>query len=463
MLKLINPFTNIKVENVDNIKNDSGFHDMRALNIGVGSKVFRADERGIWLGAEDFADAPFSVDMGGKIVATTLELSAISGSLDDIADGDNYGRVAKTSISAGKIVLDGGGGVAGSLPIDNTDAKCTDPNADKTADHPQSVSWLTDAGAMAYEDMVEKAKLGTTIIDGGHIITDLLTADNIKTGTLIVDSSNIGIKVNEGGDIEFNCTSYSSFSEIIFNKTGYSDKGWEIYFVAAGGGGYQSGDLQILPMSSNDSNTVRLGMASVPCKLVVHGNISGDNIYGHNILPSSAFNYDIGSSSLPFEHIHTQVVYFKNSSYEKYMQINSSGGLEVNADFYVGGELSKASGSFKIDHPLKPKTHWLKHSFVECPDMLNLYVGKAKIVNGECKVKMPNWFIPLNGKNKKDYTYQLTSLKQKNNLWVKQEMNEQGEVIFAGSKDGEFSYIITGIRHDKYANEHRIKVESRKK
>lgn len=40
------------------------------------------------------------------------------------------------------------------------------------------------AGDLAYEDMVEKAKLGTTIISGGYIVTDLLTADNIVTGTL---------------------------------------------------------------------------------------------------------------------------------------------------------------------------------------------------------------------------------------------------------------------------------------
>lgn len=40
------------------------------------------------------------------------------------------------------------------------------------------------AGDLAYEDVVEKAKLGTTIIQGGYIKTDLLTASNITTGTL---------------------------------------------------------------------------------------------------------------------------------------------------------------------------------------------------------------------------------------------------------------------------------------
>jgi hypothetical protein len=36
---------------------------------------------------------------------------------------------------------------------------------------------------MAYEDLVEAAKLGTTVIDGGYIKADLLTADNVVAGT----------------------------------------------------------------------------------------------------------------------------------------------------------------------------------------------------------------------------------------------------------------------------------------
>jgi hypothetical protein len=41
-----------------------------------------------------------------------------------------------------------------------------------------------DVGDLAFEDLVEEAKLGSTIIDGGYIKSSLLTADNIITGTL---------------------------------------------------------------------------------------------------------------------------------------------------------------------------------------------------------------------------------------------------------------------------------------
>lgn len=64
---------------------------------GKGSKVLRVDQTGLWMGAETFADAPFSVDMDGNVVATSLSLGTLSGTLDDIADGSTY---AKTTLTA---------------------------------------------------------------------------------------------------------------------------------------------------------------------------------------------------------------------------------------------------------------------------------------------------------------------------------------------------------------------------
>ena len=51
----------------------------------------------------------------------------------------------------------------------------------------------------------------------------------------------------------------------------------------------------------------------------------------------------------------------------------------------IGASLSKASGSFKIRHPVESKkdTHWLVHSFVEGPQADNLYRGKVTLVKGK--------------------------------------------------------------------------------
>jgi len=49
-----------------------------------------------------------------------------------------------------------------------------------------------DLGEMAFEDAVEKAKLGTTLIDGGYLRTGLIDASRIDTGVLNAERIRIG-------------------------------------------------------------------------------------------------------------------------------------------------------------------------------------------------------------------------------------------------------------------------------
>ena len=59
--------------------------------------------------------------------------------------------------------------------------------------------------------------------------------------------------------------------------------------------------------------------------------------------------------------------------------MNSSGNVTIT------GSLSKGSGSFRIDHPLKSKTktHQLVHSFIEGPKADLIYRGKITLINGK--------------------------------------------------------------------------------
>ena len=92
--------------------------------------------------------------------------------LDAIADGSSYKRVPSTTISAGKIVLTSG--VSGSLPVANSEAKCTDANADQTSANAQASGWLSDVADNTY-GMVAK-----TAISAGKIV---LTSAGVS-GTL---------------------------------------------------------------------------------------------------------------------------------------------------------------------------------------------------------------------------------------------------------------------------------------
>jgi len=58
----------------------------------------------------------------------------------------------------------------------------------------------------------------------------------------------------------------------------------------------------------------------------------------------------------------------------------------------ITGALSKTSGSFKIDHPLKPDTHHLVHSFIEGPQADNLYRGVIDLHNGKATIDLDEWF-----------------------------------------------------------------------
>jgi hypothetical protein len=62
----------------------------------------------------------------------------------------------------------------------------------------------------------------------------------------------------------------------------------------------------------------------------------------------------------------------------------------------VFGNLSKSGGSFKIDDPLAPEDKYLYHSFVESPDMMNIYNGiVATDPRGMAVVTMPAYFSAL--------------------------------------------------------------------
>ncbi len=62
--------------------------------------------------------------------------------------------------------------------------------------------------------------------------------------------------------------------------------------------------------------------------------------------------------------------------------------VTVSGDFTITGSLSKGSGSFKIDHPIKPDTHHLVHSFIEGPQADNIYRGRVTLVDGAATVNL---------------------------------------------------------------------------
>jgi hypothetical protein len=140
----------------------------------------------------------------------------------------------------------------------------------------------------------------------------------------------------------------------------------------------------------------------------------------------------------------------------------STGGY---AGFFSGnvtvmGTLSKGSGGFRIDHPLDPENKYLSHSFVESPDMLNVYNGNVTTdANGDATVMLPDYFETLN----QDFRYQLTVIGQFAQAMVAQEIRNNQFTIKTDRPNVRVSWQVTGVRKDPFANMHRVLAEEDKR
>lgn len=126
---------------------------------------------------------------------------------------------------------------------------------------------------------------------------------------------------------------------------------------------------------------------------------------------------------------------------------------------HVAGFLSKAAGAFKIDHPLDPENKTLSHSFVESPEMMNIYNGIVILgKDGAAVVTLPDWFEALN----REFRYQLTCIGGFSPVYVAERVSGNRFKIAGGQAGMEISWQLTGVRKDAYAETHRIQVEEMK-
>lgn len=133
--------------------------------------------------------------------------------------------------------------------------------------------------------------------------------------------------------------------------------------------------------------------------------------------------------------------------------------LDVVGDGNFTGNATKAGGNFKIDHPTDPASKYLSHSFVESPDMMNIYNGNVTTdTQGKATVVLPNYFVALN----RDFRYQLIVIGQFAQAIVAREISRNQFTIKTSKRLVKVSWQVTGIRQDAWPNAHRISVEEEK-
>jgi hypothetical protein len=146
------------------------------------------------------------------------------------------------------------------------------------------------------------------------------------------------------------------------------------------------------------------------------------------------------------------VLYAENGSGSTYVRTDSGEG-----NLAATGNISGASQSFRIDHPLDPTGKYLLHADIESPEMKNLYDGVVQLDGrGEATVPLPDYFEAFN----RDFRYQITSIGAPGpNLYIAQEISGNQFRIAGGQPGAKVSWQITGIRHDAWANANPLPVE----
>jgi hypothetical protein len=248
--------------------------------------------------------------------------------------------------------------------------------------------------------------------------------------------------------------------------------GWNDGPTGRGVSGYASSPTGsnhgVWGQSASTSGTGVLGWASAASGSTtgVYGeSIStlGTGVYGAAIAGSGAATGVFGTSASASGGIgvYGYASASSGTNYGVWGYSNSPSGFAgyFNGRVSVTGNLSKGGGSFRIDHPLDPANQYLQHSFVESPDMMNVYNGNVFLDDqGEAWVELPDWFEALN----RDFRYQLTPIGSWAPLYVADEVQGNRFRIAGGEPGLQVSWQVTGIRQDAWADAHRIAVEELK-
>ena len=154
-----------------------------------------------------------------------------------------------------------------------------------------------------------------------------------------------------------------------------------------------------------------------------------------------------------------------NSDDALYASTNGTGyAARFSGDVYVNGYMTFSGAKpFTIDHPLDPENKILRHFSIESPEIINMYKGRAKLVNGIAIIYLPDYFESLNHQEGREIN--LTPINGWSPLYLEGNIENNQFIIKTteqGNPNQEFSWIIYAIRNDAYIKDHPIKVEEEK-
>ena len=313
-----------------------GNTNFNSVGIGTGSKVFRADSSGIWLGAAEFGAAPFKVDMDGNATATSLTITGYiptGGAANDV-------NTSVTSINADRINISGSTTfTAGYDPTTKvastagtyTSATGTGARVQIFPDANTGIVAYDSSNAKVFEVLVGGTNVGDVTIGNYGGGNGMFWDDSANTFTVkgSITAGNISGVAITGSSISTGTTGNrvtmdtNSDNIKFFDST--NDEGLRIQLESSTGAVIESKDSRILRLLSA-SGTVQFGNANLGQlgNISTSGTISAGTFSGAGSFTSISMSggIDMNSSSV------TEVNRIEGSS--GYMDFNESGRLQVN-------------------------------------------------------------------------------------------------------------------------------------
>jgi hypothetical protein len=178
----------------------------------------------------------------------------------------------------------------------------------------------------------------------------------------------------------------------------------------------------------------------------VWGESTSNNLYGYGVYGTSPTN---GGGAGVY-----------GSGWAGLYGVGGTYGMYCVGAAYVSGNLNKAGGGFKVDHPIDPANKFLIHGFVESPKMSNIYRGKVTLdANGAAEVVLPSYYSAANENGDATLTPVGTAMP---NLAVSEVAN--GKFIVSGGVAGEkVNWTVIADRADPWVKANHPGVEVDKK
>lgn len=246
-------------------------------------------------------------------------------------------------------------------------------------------------------------------------------------------NANVGVNVDPSSNYQLYVVSddANSYNPAVYGQNVISDG----YGIGVRGDGKYRG---VYGYASSNNGSIR-GVYGYSYNSSTTG--SGYGVYGYSYMPGSSAGTSYGVYGY---------AYGGSSAWAGYF----------NGSIRVTGTVDDSKSVTKIDHPDDPENKYLVHAKVGSPEMKNMYDGVAKLDNsGRAVVKLPDYFESYN----KDFRYQLTAIgAPAPSIYIEKEIRDNEFVIAGGEPGMKISWLVTGIRKDPFAEQHKTIVEQEK-